>query len=299
MRQRHPARRTGFTLIEVALVMAVIAVLTAAVAPVAIRTVETRFAERTAREVSQIQDAAKWYFVDTKAWPASVDVLKAGGYLNPNWSGVTPFGQAYSVSSTPTAFTVSVPVPAGLEGVLTQVVTVPSTIAAGANVVVTSTVPAPGREASLTQFIQRTGDRMSGPLILDDTTVGFASGGTTRFAAGLAGGNFAVLDGGGTQRLGIDTGTGRTTVTAITGGAADFGPLTASTGDFSGQLRGTAVTGTTASFPTGTITNLTSSAANLGTLAAASGSFSGNVSANDLFGGAVQRFFSESCFQCT
>lgn len=149
---------------EVALAMAILSLLAAAVVPVAIRQVELQFAQRTGREVSLIQEGAKWFYVDQRRWPTSIAELQSGRYLNPSWNGLTPWGQPYALSQTSTSLSVSAPVPAGVEGQVQQLVVMPSTAPQGANVVVTSTVPVPGREASLAMLVHKQGDTMTGPL---------------------------------------------------------------------------------------------------------------------------------------
>lgn len=157
-------RETGFTLVEVALAIAVLSLLAAAIVPVAIRQVEVRFAQRTGREVSLIQDGAKWFYVDQKRWPTSLAELRQGRYLNPAWTGQTPWGQPYALASTPTSFSVSAPVPTGIEGTVEQLVVSPSKTPQGQSVLITSTIPLPGREASLAMLVHKQGDTMTGPL---------------------------------------------------------------------------------------------------------------------------------------
>jgi prepilin-type N-terminal cleavage/methylation domain-containing protein len=161
---RRDSLRAGFTLVEVALAMAILSVLAAAVIPVAIRQVELQFAQRTGREMSLIQEAAKWFYVDRRRWPTSISELQTGRYLNRSWNGRTPWGQSYTLRSTSSSFSISAPVPAGVAGQVRQLVVMPSSASQGADVVVTSTVPVPGREASLAMLVHKEGDTMTGPL---------------------------------------------------------------------------------------------------------------------------------------
>jgi len=187
MRARR-LRHAGFTLVEVALAMAMLSLLAAAIVPVAIRQVELRFAQRTGREVSLIQDGAKWFYVDQRRWPTSIAELQTGQYLNASWNGLTPWGQPYTLTQTSTSFSVSAPVPAGVEGQVQQLVVTPSTASQGPNVVVTSTVPVPGREASLAMLVHKEGDTMTGPLqfanVAGTTVVSIDPGSGTIAAAG-------------------------------------------------------------------------------------------------------------------
>jgi prepilin-type N-terminal cleavage/methylation domain-containing protein len=165
---RRCSSQAGFTLVEVALAMAILSILAAAVIPVAIRQVELQFAQRTGREISLVQEGAKWFYVDQRRWPTSIAELQTGRYVNRSWNGRTPWGQSYTLTSTSTSFSVSAPVPLGVEGQVQQLVVTPSTARQGANVVVTSTVPVPGREASLAMLVHKEGDTMTGPLRFAD-----------------------------------------------------------------------------------------------------------------------------------
>ena len=62
----------GFTLLEVAVVLAALALVTTAAVPYFIRQAELTAAQRTTKEVSSIQEASKWYYLNNKVWPASV-----------------------------------------------------------------------------------------------------------------------------------------------------------------------------------------------------------------------------------
>ena len=273
----HARRRlhAGFTLVEVALAMAILSLLAAAVVPVAIRQVELQFAQRTGREVSLIQESAKWFYVDQRRWPASIAELQSSRYLNPSWNGLTPWGQPYTLTRTSASFSVSAPVPAGVEGQVQQLVVTPSTALQGANVVVTSTVPVPGREASLAMLVHKEGDWMSGPLELRDAHIAFTSGGAQLWRAGLSGSSFSISDFG-TQRLGIDRGSGQTSLTSVSAGPAVLSSVNAGPGSFSSVNAGS-----------GSFSGLSAGSGSLGSasissLSGGSASFRGNISANDL-----------------
>jgi prepilin-type N-terminal cleavage/methylation domain-containing protein len=277
----------GFTLVEVALAMAILSLLAAGIVPVAIRQVELQFAQRTGREVSLIQEGAKWFYVDQRRWPASIAELQSGQYLNPSWNGLTPWGQPYTLSQTSTLFSVAAPVPAGVEGQVQQLVVTPSTALQGANVVVTSTVPVPGREASLAMLVHKQGDWMSGPLELRDTQIAFTSGGTPLWRVGLNGSSFSIGDFG-TERLGIDRGSGLTSLTSVAAGPAVFssvgaGPgsfssINASSGNFSGLNAGSGTFGS----------------ARIASLSGDTASFGGNISANDMAVNSIGHWVSQA-----
>jgi len=55
-------RRTGYTLLELAIVIGVAAILAASIVPDAIEAMKTRMAEKSATDVMQLHDAARLYF---------------------------------------------------------------------------------------------------------------------------------------------------------------------------------------------------------------------------------------------
>ena len=285
----HARRRfhAGFTLVEVALAMAILSLLAAAVVPVAIRQVELQFAQRTGREVSLIQEGAKWFYVDQRRWPASIAELQNGRYLNPSWNGLTPWGQPYTLTQTSTSFSVSAAVPAGVEGQVQQLVVTPSTTLQGANVVVTSTVPIPGREASLAMLVHKQGDWMSGPLELRDTTIAFASGSTQLWRVGLSGSNFSISDFG-TQRLGIDRGSGQMSLTSVSAGPASFSSVNAGPGSFS------SINASSGNFSGLNAASGSLGSASISSLSGGSASFSGNISANDMAVNSIGHWVSQA-----
>jgi len=140
----------GFTLFEVAVALTAVALLTTAAIPYFIRQAETAAAQKTAKEISTIQEAAKWYYVNSKAWPASVGNLQASGFLNPAWSPVNPWGNGYSISTSGTGLTVTTYVPDNVGGILTRALPGVSSWSSGSFRGVNSTIPVPGQEASLT-----------------------------------------------------------------------------------------------------------------------------------------------------
>jgi len=141
--------KKGFTLLELAVVLAALALVSTAAIPFFIRRAEITAANRTAKEISTIQEASKWYYVNNKAWPASVETLKTAGFLNPSWTSINPWGNSYATSDTGTSFTVTTFVPAGVEGILARALPGASTWASGSWRGVSSVVPVPGQEASL------------------------------------------------------------------------------------------------------------------------------------------------------
>jgi prepilin-type N-terminal cleavage/methylation domain-containing protein len=139
----RPARRRGFTLMELGVVLAVSAILAAAIIPDFVEAARTRMAERTAEDVALIHDAARWYFVQTAAapgtppdtWPGQpssgtcalspgtdpLSVLVSAGYLAVR--PVNPWKQDYVLTLRASTL-------AGSKGCLLQVTTdVPTQVA--------------------------------------------------------------------------------------------------------------------------------------------------------------------------
>jgi prepilin-type N-terminal cleavage/methylation domain-containing protein len=67
-------RASGFTLIEMATVLAVLGILAMAVAPDVINALEATQASRVAEDVRQIVDSSRWYFQDKAAFDAAAPV---------------------------------------------------------------------------------------------------------------------------------------------------------------------------------------------------------------------------------
>jgi len=140
----------GFTLLELSVALAGLAIIATAAIPYFIRQAEVAAAQRTTKEVSSIQEASKWYRVQNGAWPASVATLQTAGYLNPSWSAQNPWGNAYSISSNSTSLTVTTTLPDSMGGVLSRALPGVSSSTVGTNRTVNSVIPVPGQEASLT-----------------------------------------------------------------------------------------------------------------------------------------------------
>jgi len=143
---RTKREQRGFTLLEVALTLAVVAVLLAAAAPIAIRQVELKTGERIAREIGDLLQAARVYYLDRNQWPASVADLQ-GQYVPASFSGQTPYGAPYIFDRTPERFTIRVTVPQRLVGLIAAAL--PFGTAATSSTVAATTV-LPGRTADLT-----------------------------------------------------------------------------------------------------------------------------------------------------
>lgn len=100
----------GFTLVELMIVIAVVAILSAAIVPSLIEHARTRMAERAAEDVTRLFDAAKWFYVEQgRRWPGQSGAGCAGNsadtqrelvdrrYAPDNSAFVNPWGRAYVV----------------------------------------------------------------------------------------------------------------------------------------------------------------------------------------------------------
>ena len=132
----------GFSLIELCIALGVLVILTSSITPVFIKRIQIKAGEKTALEMSTIEQAALSYYATNNAWPASIQALQSSGYLNPSWSASNPWQSAYTVSSNNSAFTVSTTVPQEWTGLVAR--DLPTSSVAG--LVVGSTVPAPGSQ---------------------------------------------------------------------------------------------------------------------------------------------------------
>ena len=130
----------GFSLIELCIVIGLLAILAGSITPVFIKRVQVKAGEKTAQEMSVIQQAALSYFTVNAAWPANLAALKSAGYLNPSWVTNNPWQYPYVISSSVSSFTVSTSVPETWTALVAR--DLPTSSIAGTTV--SSSVPAPG-----------------------------------------------------------------------------------------------------------------------------------------------------------
>lgn len=134
--------KKGFSLIELCIALGVLVILTSSITPVFIKKMQIKAGEKTALEMSTIEQAALSYYVINNAWPASIQVLQNAGYLNPSWVSNNPWQNAYTISSNSSAFTVSTTVPQEWTNLVAR--DLPTSSVSGA--VVGTTVPVPGSQ---------------------------------------------------------------------------------------------------------------------------------------------------------
>lgn len=135
--------KKGFSLIEICIVMAILAVLAGSITPIFIKRVQIKAGEKTALEISTIQQAALAYYIANNAWPPDIQALQSSGYLNPSWVANNPWQNPYNVSSTQNSFTVSTTVPGEWTNLVARDLPTSSIL----QNFVASTVPSPGSEA--------------------------------------------------------------------------------------------------------------------------------------------------------
>lgn len=160
-RHKHPIlhrllHRAGFTLLDVTIALAVVALVAAAATPVMLRQAQIRQAERTAEEMLLIGDAAKfWYKDHDDTWPPSIEAMKDEGYLPSAFSGVSPFGTNYATTAGSPNFRVGVELPADLATAISTKLPLSSVASGGGS---TSTaeyeMPPPGASADQTGLVQ-------------------------------------------------------------------------------------------------------------------------------------------------
>ncbi len=115
---RHILNKKAFSLIELAVAMGIIALLTSALMPMAVRAIEIKAGEKTITEVGIIQTAAQKYYTDNRRWPNDLEQLQTEGYLSPLWSLRNPWNHAYQASFASKTMTVTTQVPVNLTGML-------------------------------------------------------------------------------------------------------------------------------------------------------------------------------------
>ena len=91
--------KKGFSLVELSISVLILTIISSAVVPNFIIGIRQSAAKKTAIEITQIQEAARKYYIDKNSWPANFTTL-ASGYLDPTWSAtnLSPFGKPYVVS---------------------------------------------------------------------------------------------------------------------------------------------------------------------------------------------------------
>jgi len=119
--------RGGFSLLELTIVLIIITILTSAAIPQLVNGYTVKAANKTALDISAIQEACRAYYVANNAWPdgsvygTPIAALQSGvnPYLPPSWNAINPFGfssaipsdYSYNVTSNQNLLTVSTVIP--------------------------------------------------------------------------------------------------------------------------------------------------------------------------------------------
>ena len=69
--------KKGFSLIELCIALGVLVILTSSITPVFIKRIQVKAGEKTALEMSVIEQAALSYYATNNAWPASIQALQS------------------------------------------------------------------------------------------------------------------------------------------------------------------------------------------------------------------------------
>lgn len=134
------ANKRGFSLLELSIVMIIMAIIGSVFIPIVINQAYIKAGEKTSLEMSIIEEASRSYYVNNSSWPTDISILQTQGYLNLNWVTNNPWGNPYTLVSTPLSLTVSSQVP--LKWARLVASSLPSTLIAGD--VVSSSVTIPG-----------------------------------------------------------------------------------------------------------------------------------------------------------
>ena len=106
--------KKGFSLIELALVLAITAILLGIALFSAKGIRQAYLAERVTSELDSIAIASTGYYNENGSWPATLSDLRAGGYLAASSGDLNPFGNSYVIKGENEAVSVSTLLPKGL-----------------------------------------------------------------------------------------------------------------------------------------------------------------------------------------
>jgi len=153
----------GFSLLEITVVLIIISVLLSAVIPVFSRSYLEKAANKTALDITAIQEASRKYYIDNNKWPDAsvyatpIAALQAGGYLPAGWNATNPFVNyepdlldfSYHISANPSLLTVYTNVPADAQPIIENLLSSPTVDPAGTGHNIYSSVAPPGSINSL------------------------------------------------------------------------------------------------------------------------------------------------------
>ena len=106
MRKNIHINNKAFSLLEVTVVIIILTILASAAIPVLSRAYIEKAGNKTALDISAIQEAARAYYVNNNTWPGTAQGhtpmgdLTTGNYLPSSWNAINPFGFASAAPST-------------------------------------------------------------------------------------------------------------------------------------------------------------------------------------------------------
>ncbi|HBP1602427.1 TPA: type II secretion system protein [Pseudomonas aeruginosa] len=159
MKMFKARKQAGFTLIELVVVMAVMALIAALMTPNMMEELNLRRANLTAEDTTAILDAARSYRVATASWPGgatcstAISVLKTGGYLGA-MSTDNRYNNPVTTSCDARTFSVVQSAVKDWDGYLVNSIAGTEITAAATNQI-TSTIGVPGSEPALSNKLTR------------------------------------------------------------------------------------------------------------------------------------------------
>ncbi|WP_116827713.1 MULTISPECIES: type II secretion system protein [Pseudomonas syringae group] len=158
----YPTRQSGFSLLELAVSIAIMAMMAAATVPSFMENINEKRADLTAQETQTILDAARTYRGEKGFWPGAslcanaITVLK--GTTPPYLAGVSTvnkYNSPITTSCTTSTFSVDQNTIADWDGVVAN--NLPgTTVVSSSTHLIRSTVGVPGSEAALSEKLSRT-----------------------------------------------------------------------------------------------------------------------------------------------
>lgn len=152
-------RQKGFTLIELVVVMAVMALIAALMTPNMMEELNLRRANLTTEDTTAIMDAARSYRVATASWPGganctnAINQLKTGGYLSAV-GATNRYNNAITTSCDTKSFSVVQAAVQDWDGYLVNSIAGTEITAAG-SYTITSKIGIPGSEPALSNKLTR------------------------------------------------------------------------------------------------------------------------------------------------
>lgn len=135
----------GFSILELAIAMSIVAMLSMTMAPALVQMVQIKAAEKTALEINLIQDAARNYYALNKQWPTTIQQLKDTAYLDSNWSIKNPWDNEYRIDVKSSLLMVSTKSPPEW----TKLIAAHVPAATINNDIILSTIPGPNNRSSI------------------------------------------------------------------------------------------------------------------------------------------------------